>query len=91
VLQASYTHLDIGLSSSNAFIEKGDYEERWELTVHAVLRTQRARVKELLLAEGLSCIAQWLATPRDDVWRFGRKSYKVLYSQLDDALVIKEN
>lgn len=91
VIQASYRNLDVRLSNSNAFIKEGWCEEQWELTVYAVLRTQRARLNELLLAEGLSRIAQWLATPRDDVWLYGQKSYEVLYSRLDDALVIKEN
>ncbi len=91
VMGASYHHFDVRLSSSNELIKAGRYEEQWGISVQATLRTQRARVKELLLAEGLPRVAEWLATPRDEVWRYGRKSCEILYSPLDDALVIKED
>ena len=91
IMGVSYSNMGIELTSSNAFIRAGWHEEKWGCTVGAVLRTQRARVKELLLAEGLPGIAQWLTMPRDNVWRFGRKGCAVLYSPLDDALVIEEH
>jgi hypothetical protein len=91
VLIAAYRHFDAGLWSSNASIERGLHEEIWELTVYAVRREERARVKELLMTEGLPRVTQWLSTPRSEVWRYGHKWCAINYAPLDDALVIHED
>lgn len=54
-----------GLWGSNAGIEKGWYDETWEIVVYPVLSEFRHLAHRLLQAQGLPAVARWLkATER---------------------------
>ena len=49
-----------GLSAADYMIERGWYDERWELTVYPVLREFRHTANQLLREQGLPAVHTWL-------------------------------
>ncbi len=49
-----------GLTGSNDMLERAWYDERWELTVYAVLSELRHVANRLLREQGLPAVARWL-------------------------------
>ena len=49
-----------GLTGSNEMVERGWYDERWELTVYPVLAEFRHLANRRLREQGLPAVARWL-------------------------------
>jgi len=80
VLKAGYRPAQSpGISGSNAGIDQGWYDERWELAVFPVLRELRAAVKDLLLKEGLPAVAEWLRSSRRTGWEMQARSISLIF------------
>jgi hypothetical protein len=60
LLEVHYCHPRPGLSSTNAMIERGWYSPKWEIRVWPVVRDLKHIVTELLRAEGLPRVREWL-------------------------------
>lgn len=74
ILYVTYANTPPGLSASNASIEAGYFNQRWELWVEAVPVESKAAIRELLQSKALPRVKQWLSTPplREDWGRGGR-------------------
>jgi hypothetical protein len=90
IFEAEFHKSDMNLTMSNDFIEKGAYEEKWELTVYPVPREKKSAAHHLLLEEGLPGIARWLATERTPLWRTGRKTISILFDQSEESISFQE-
>lgn len=77
--------------SANYQIEKGWFEEKWGLWVLPVLREDKRAVREALLAVGLPRVRAWLAEPRGEMWRHGRKSIAVSFRPSTGDLRVSKN
>src|ERR1044071_9842612 len=73
IFNATFRHIQPGLSASNQFIAEGWYEETWELSVYPVPRGLKSVAGQVLLPEGLPQIRKWLCTERPPSWKHGRK------------------
>lgn len=69
----SYEHLRPGLTGSNDGFERGWYDEKWEIMVHAVPSSYRRAAEDAIASAG-ERLRSWLTTPRTDVWRYGGHS-----------------
>ncbi len=90
IFEAEFTKSDMHLTASNYFIEKGQYEEKWELTVYPVPRQMKSVAQRLLVENGLPRIAKWLATERTPLWKTGRKSIAILFDQAEESISFQE-
>lgn len=86
IFAATFQHIQPGLSSSNQFIERGWYDETWELHIYPVTREFKQAAKNALLNDGIARVEQWLITPRTETWKYGRKSCSVLFSESDGMI-----
>jgi hypothetical protein len=91
IFEVEFTKFDKYLSASNYFIERGEYEEKWRLTVYPVPRQMKSITKKLLLEKGLPRIAKWLATERTPLWKTGRKSLTILLDQAEESISFQED
>ena len=53
-----------GLSAAEFMIERGWYDEHWDLTVYPVLRKTRSIAKGLLVEHGLPALTRWMSGAR---------------------------
>ena len=92
VLSVLYAHIVPGRSSSNALVDSGYYQPRWELHLAAVPSEFKAKVKALLLSNALPTIRNWLNRPAES-WGYGRKCLKVSVTlpELECALSMEES
>ncbi len=90
VLAARYRNVKPGRSGSNYFIERGWYDETWELSVSPVLREHKSLARQLLIDDGLGRVLAWLAEPRTDGWRHGRHAFVVCVCPADRSIVTRE-
>jgi hypothetical protein len=90
IFEAEFTKFDMHLTASNYFIERGNYEEKWKLTVYPVPRQMKSIAKKLLLEKGLPRIAKWLATKRTPSWKTGRKTITILFDQAEESISFQE-
>jgi hypothetical protein len=91
VFDAAYRNVNPGLCGSQDSIERGWYDEAWELSVYPVLRENKAVAREALRARGLPAVRDWLATPRPDTWRIGRRRLAVRVRPADGAVEFDES
>src|SRR5215204_332946 len=59
IFNATFRHIQPGLSASNKYIAEGWYEETWELSVYPVPRGLKSAARQVLLSEGLPLIRKW--------------------------------
>lgn len=90
IFEVEFMKSEMSLSASNSFIERGKYEERWELSVYPVPRQMKSIAQRLLLEKGLPHVAQWLATERTPLWKTGRKSLTILFDQAEESISFQE-
>lgn len=90
IFNATYQHIQPGLSASNRFIEEGEYEERWELKVYPVSRSLKSVARQVLTSEGLPQVKAWLSAERSSSWRYGRKHCDILFVESERRIIVRE-
>ncbi len=71
-------------------VAQGFYDDTWEIVVYPVLRTQKAKVRGLLLTEGLPKVREWLSTKRTSTWLEGRRTLSIFLDVSSDSLRFRE-
>lgn len=79
-----------GISASNDSVEKGWYDEKWELDVYPVLRPLRSLAHGLLLGTGLPAVAQWLWSSRRDGWSRRQQWLDLIFDSGAESIVARE-
>jgi hypothetical protein len=79
-----------GISAPNSFIEEGWYDEKWELTVIAVLREQRHLVHQLLHEQGLPKVVDWLRLSQRPGWATVAQRIELVFNPADGSLSVEE-
>lgn len=72
ILRMVFESLSPGLSGSNADIDRGYYEPRWDLWIYAVPSTLKSQVRKMLRDDALPSLRRWLDTSRSETWLHGR-------------------
>jgi hypothetical protein len=71
-----------------------EYQEylrgKWRLWAYPVRRALKAEARQLLVAQGLPRMAEWLALDRPPSWYFGRKHCSVVFVPKEETLRIEE-
>lgn len=91
IFNATFRHIQPGLSASNRFIEEGWYEETWELSVYPVPRALKSVARQALLSEGLPRIRKWLTAERPPSWRHGRKRCEIFFIEGEGRIIVRES
>ena len=91
IFTASYCHMIPGLSASHLMLESGFYDENWELIVFSVPSEKRYAIRERLLTVGLPRVRSWLAEPRSQVWRTGRKHVSLQFDPVEESIHVSES
>jgi hypothetical protein len=91
ILNATFRHIQPGVSASNRFIAEGWYEETWELSVYPVPRELKFVARQILLSEGLPRIKKWLSAERPPSWKHGRKHCEIYFTENDGRIIVRES
>ncbi len=91
IFNATFRHIQPGLSASNQFIAEGWYEETWELSVYPVPREHKSVARQVLLSEGLPQIKKWLCAERPPSWKQGRKHCEIFFVESDGRIIVRES
>jgi hypothetical protein len=81
---------DASISTPNSWIDMGHCTPYWELGIQAVPRKYRARVKELLLAQGFSQLKAWLLAKRTPLELVEGAGLRLEYDSAKDCLLTKK-
>jgi hypothetical protein len=76
--------------SSKDLVAQGFYDDTWEIVVYPVLRTQKAKVRNLLLTEGLPKVKEWLSANRSSTWLEGRRTLSIFLDVSSGSLRYRE-
>lgn len=90
VLEVLYNHSRPGLTSSNAMIESGYYRPKWEIRVRPVLRGLKHTITELLLAEGMPRVREWLISRKSLAGREAFQRLTLLFDEQANRLSYEE-
>jgi len=91
IFNASYRHIQPGLTASKQFISEGWYEETWELSVYPVPRKLKSVARQALITEGLPQVRNWLSADRSPTWRHGRKHLEIFFIETDGRILVRES
>jgi len=91
IFNASYRHIQPGLTASNQFIAEGWYEETWELSVYPVPRQLKSLARQALVSVGLPQVRKWLSAERTATWRHGRKHFEIFFFEMDGRIIVRES
>jgi hypothetical protein len=81
--------LGLGLWGSRDGIEKGWYDEKWQVTVYPVLRELRHLANQLLREQGLPAVAHWLRSS-DQTGRDPRRRIELRFDPASVSLATEE-
>ena len=90
LLTVNHINIPENQYSSKALVNQGFYDDTWEIVVYPVLRTQKAKVRGLLLTEGLPKVREWLSTKRNSTWLEGRRTLSIFLDVGSDSLRYRE-
>jgi hypothetical protein len=79
-----------GLSAADFMIERGWYEERWELTVYPVLREFRHTANQLLRDQGLPAVVTWLGKAEGLARGIVPQQLELMFNPADGTLAVVE-
>ena len=88
VLRADFVRWDKKPSIGDEFQEY--LQGKWSLWVYPVRRALKAKARQILVAQGLPRIVEWLALDRPPSWYFGRKRCEVVFVPKDETVRIEE-
>ena len=77
-----------GLSANNSMIERGWYQEHWNLTVCPVLRELRQVAGRLIREQGLPAVVEWLRSSSRIGWDARRHQIRLVFNPADGTLSI---
>jgi hypothetical protein len=78
-----------GYCGAQFMIERGYYDEHWELTVYPVLRELRHMANGLLREQGLPLVVEWLRTSDRSGWRSSKQSIELIFNPVEETLIPK--
>lgn len=78
-----------GYLGAKALIERGRYEAHWTLKVNPVRRELRHAVAELLRAQGVPAVVEWLRSAGEAGWEGHRHQLRILFRAVDGVLLIE--
>ena len=90
LLNVNHINIPENQFSSKNLVSQGFYDDTWEIVVYPVLRDQKAEARNLLLAEGLPKVKDWLETKRSSTWLDGRRTLSVLFDVESHSLRYEE-
>jgi hypothetical protein len=79
-----------GLTGAAFMIEKGSYDEQWELHVYPILSEFRSVANRLLREQGLPAIANWLRSSDHAGWRTVPRRVELVFGPADGSLAVRE-
>ncbi|HEX7184613.1 MAG TPA: hypothetical protein VF756_22505 [Thermoanaerobaculia bacterium] len=79
-----------GISASNQMVEKGWYDEKWEIRVFPVLRELRHLANRLLKEEGLPAVAQWLRSSQQKGWDSRQQWIELVFDPSGETITVHE-
>jgi len=91
IFNATFRHIQPGLSASNKYIAEGWYEETWELSVYPVPRGLKSAARQVLLSEGLPLIRKWLSAERPPSWKHGREHCEIYFVESEGRIILRES
>ena len=80
-----------GYVGSNAMVDAGFFDERWEIEVGPVLRQHRHVAQQLLEQRGMPAIARWLTASSRRGWTSQGRNIRLVFDALEGSLVAEEN
>lgn len=80
-----------GLIASNDMLERGWFDESWQLTVYPVLSEFRHVANRLLREEGLPAIVRWLRSSGRAGWSTRSQRIELVFGPADTSLAAQEN
>lgn len=79
-----------GLKGSAVMIEKGWYDEQWELRVYPVLSEFRPLANRLLREQGFPAMANWLRSSVQPGWMTVSRRVELVFNPTDGSLAVRE-
>lgn len=79
-----------GLSASSAMVQRGWYDETWELKVYPVLAELRHLANRLLHEEGLPAVVTWLQSSGRAGWAATSQRIELAFDSAGEALACRE-
>ena len=90
VINATFSNSE-GNTTARAYRKEESHPRPpWSLDIYAIPKTQRAKIKTLLIEHGLEKIRLWYVATRPPNWFYGRHECVVSYSVKDEALTYEE-
>lgn len=80
-----------GVSGCNSFVERGWYDEKWEITVYPVLQELRHLAHQLLRSEGLEYLARWVKGSLAKGWLLRRHRCELIFSPAEETIAVRES
>ena len=91
VLSVNYRNEKPHWSTAKYLIERGWYNETWEITVYPVPRDRKREVREAICRFGFYAIRKWLTKRRPPIWYDGRKFLILSYNLDNGELLFRES
>ena len=79
-----------GFIGSNAMVDKGFYDEKWEIKVHPVLREKRHLAHRLVCDEGVSQLLAWLRQSQTAGWNLQSHFCELVFDPKQDTITACE-
>ena len=91
VFRADYLPFVMPLARYDDRSDPDEVEESWELTVYPVLSGEKLAARGALLEFGLPAVRSWLERPREETWKYHRKSIVVSFRSSDGQALVERS
>lgn len=91
VFIVSMSHPIKSLTSPNQTIKEGFYDENWKIHIYPVPRKFKAIAKQFLINEAIPLAKKWMEAPRTEIWKTGRKEFRVMFKENEPQIFIEHD